>query len=136
MNRYFSKTTKFSLAVCLGLFLAVGCSSTKGLENYSIDSDGAIQAYKPNMNKDVVRLKGELLTKGKQVGDRWEYLFKVNEILNYGDTFSTVQPKVGEEVILYSPEEIKFKKNSTVVLDAFTPINRVEGKLKINMVID
>ncbi|OEK06403.1 hypothetical protein BFP71_01625 [Roseivirga misakiensis] len=114
----------------------VGCSSTKGLEGYSVDANGAIQAYKSNMNKDVIRLKGELMTKGKRVGDRWEYLFKVNEVLKYGDTFSTVAPNVSEEVVLFTPTEVKFKKNSEVVLDAFTPIKRGVDKLIINMVID
>jgi len=136
MNSRFLKIIKLCFGFCLTFLLLLGCSASKGLENYKVDTSGTIQAYPVNMNKDIIRLKGELMSKGRQVKDRWEYVFKVKEIVKYGPTFATVTPEVGEEVVLYTPAEVKFKKNSEVVLDALTPINRGEGKLIINMVIE
>lgn len=124
----------FSTSVVM-IFL-FGCSTSKGLEKFSIDSTGVIEAHPINMNKDIIRLKGDVLSKGIKVKDHWQFVFKVKEIIMYGPTFASVEPKIGEEVVLYTPREVKFKKNSEVVLDALTPINRGEGKLIIDMVIE
>lgn len=124
----------FSTSVMV--FFLFGCTTSKGLEKFSIDNTGVIEAHPINMNKDIIRLKGDILSNGIKVNDHWQFVFKVKEILKYGPTFATVEPKIGEEVVLYTPDEVKFKKNSEVVLDALTPINRGEGKLRIDMVIE
>lgn len=136
MNKLILRHFKFCLSGSLMLVFLFSCSSTKGLENYSVDTSGVIAAHPTNMNKDIIRLKGNVISKGTKIRDRWEYVFKVNEIISYGPTFATAAPEVGEEVVLYTPGEVKFEKNSEVVLDALTPINRGEGKLIINMVIE
>ena len=134
MNKHLLKLSKlFAFAFMAGTFL-VGCAPAQGTKNFSVNTDGIIEAQVSDMNKDAIRLKGKLLSKGTKVNDRWQYNFMVTEIVKYGPTFATVEPRVGEEVVLITPGEVKFKKNSEVVLDALSPINRGEGKLTINMI--
>ena len=135
MNKPIHKQFYLLFSASLMTIFLFGCSTSKGLEKFSIDTTGVIEAYPDNMNKDIIRLKGDVLSKGTKVRNHWEFVFKVKEVIKYGPTFATVEPKVGEEVMLYTPEEVKFKKNSEVILDALTPINRGEGKLSINMVV-
>ena len=136
MNKLILRHFKLYLSAFLMLTFLFGCSTSKGLKKYSIDTTGVIAAHPDNMNKDIIRLKGDILSNGTKVKDHWQFVFKVKEIIKYGPTFATVAPEIGEEVVLYTPGEVKFKKNSEVVLDALTPINRGEGKLVINMVIE
>ncbi len=136
MNDQLLKTLRHFFSALVITVLFVGCSASKNTTNYSTNSDGVIEAHASNINKDVVRLKGKLLSRGKKVGDRWQYDFKVLEVINYGATFASVEPKVGEEVLLVSPGQVRFKKNNEVILDALTPINRDGDKLTISMITE
>lgn len=136
MNLHSLKQFKGSIFAILLSVALVACSASKTTKNFSVNTDGIIEAQVSDMNKDAVRLKGEILSKGTQVKDRWQYEFKVSEIVKYGATFATVEPKAGEQVLLITPGEVKFSKNSQVVLDALTPINRGEGVLTINMITE
>lgn len=134
MNKLTSRLSKIHFSAFVMLLFLFGCSTSKGLEKFSIDTTGVIEAHPENTNKDIIRLKGDILSNGTKVRDHWEFVFKVTEIIMLGATFATVEPEVGEEVVLFTPGEVKFKKNSEVILDALTPINRGEGQLVINMV--
>lgn len=136
MNKLSLRQFYLYFSASLMVAFLFGCSTSKGLEKFSIDTTGVIAAHPENMNKDIIRLKGDILSNGTKVRDHWEFVFKVKEIIKYGPTFATVEPNIGEEVVLYTPGEVKFKKNSEVILDALTPINRGDGKLSINMVIE
>lgn len=63
------------------------------------------------------------------------YQAEVLEVVDYGDTFARVEPTPNEVVTLYTPLEVKFKKNDEVLLDALSPINRGEI-IELNMVVD
>lgn len=136
MNYQLLKRLKYIFSAFVIAAMLLGCSASKNTINYSINTDGVVEAQPSTMNKDVVRLKGKLLSKAKKVNDRWQYDFKVIEIIKYGPTFATVAPEIGEEVTLITPGQVKFKRNSEVMLDALTPINRGEGKLLINMITE
>lgn len=136
MNLHSLKQVKGSLLTLMLSAALVACSASQGAKTFSVNTEGIIEAQVSDMNKDAVRLKGEILSKGTRVRDRWQYRFKVSEIVKYGATFATVQPKEGEEVLLITPSEVKFNKNSQIVLDALTPTNRSEGVLTINMITE
>lgn len=121
--RYF-----FALLTCL---LLVNCSSSK----FPVSESGVIQAQQDNMNKDAVRIKAKVLSKHKSVGDRNSYTMQIIEVLDFGDTFAHAEPQPSESVILYTPSNIRFKKNAEVLLDVLSPINRGEV-LELNMIVE
>lgn len=121
--RYF-----FALLTCL---ILVDCSSSK----FPVSEGGVIQAQQDNMNKDAVRVKVRVLSKNKPVGDRNSYTTEIIEVLDHGNTFARVEPQPSERVILYTPSNIRFKKNTEVLLDVLSPINRGEV-LELNMVVE
>lgn len=121
--RYF-----FALLTCL---LLVNCSSSK----FPVSESGVIQAQQENMNKDAVRVKAKVLSKYKSVGDKNSYAIQIIEVLEYGDTFAHAEPQPSERVTLYTPANIRFKKNTEVLLDVLSPINRGEV-LELNMIVE
>lgn len=145
MNRiYFSilfKTTYFmkiisTIFICLffGLFSIVSCKSSQQMNKFSVNEDGFIEAQQNTMNKDGIRLQGIILTKGKIVGERLVYEMQVDQIVSMGATFASVEPRQGERVELITLKTIKFKINSKVIVDAFTPMKREDGMLTLDMI--
>ena len=125
--------TKLSVLCCL--LLLSGCT-LKRTQRKSVDTGGQVfELQPPTMDRDAVRLKGKVLSKGTPLArGRRQYKFKVMELVKYGATFSTVTPKKGEEVWLITTDKVKFRKNSLVILDALTPISRGEEPLTIDMI--
>ena len=121
-------------ALCCLLLLS-GCLF-KSSQWKAIDTEGKVfELQPPTMDRDAVRLKGKIVSKGRPLArGRRQYKFKIMELVKYGATFSTVTPKKGEEVLLITTDKVKFRKNSLVILDAFTPISREEEPLTIDMI--
>lgn len=111
--------------------MLTNCASS----SFPTNSDGVIQAQPSQLNKDAVRLKGKVLGMEK-VGDRLAYRIQVLEVIQYGSTFAHAEPETSETIILYAPSEVKLKRDSEAVFDALAPINRGEGMLELNMVIE
>lgn len=111
--------------------MLANCASS----SFPTNSDGVIQAQPSQLNKDAVRLKGKVLGMEK-VGDRLAYRIQVLEVIQYGSTFAHAEPETSETIILYAPSEVKLKRDSEAVFDALAPINRGEGMLELNMVIE
>lgn len=111
--------------------MLTNCASS----SFPTNSDGVIQAQPSQLNKDAVRLKGKVLGMEK-VGDRLAYRIQVLEVIQYGSTFAHAEPDTSETIILYAPSEVKLKRDSEAVFDALAPINRGEGMLELNMVIE
>ncbi|MBO3699217.1 hypothetical protein [Roseivirga sp. E12] len=134
MNKYLNKTLTLPALTCLVLMI-FGCSATQTKSTYSVNTDGVVQAQVENMNKDAIRLKGQIMTKRKKVADRYQYEFKVTEIIRRGSAFSTAEPTVDQVVLLYTPGVV-FKKGTEVVFDAFTSPRRSEERLTLNMIVE
>lgn len=111
--------------------LLTNCASS----SFPIDDKGVLQAQPTQINKDAIRLKGRVLGKEK-VGDRLAYRIQVLEVIQYGSTFAHAEPETSETIILYATSEVKLKKNTEVIFDALAPIDRGEGMLELNMVIE
>lgn len=134
MSKYLNKALSLSALICL--FLTIyGCSATKATNAYSVNTEGVMEAQIERMNKDAIRLKGQITTKAKKVADRFEYEFKVTEIVRLGSTFSTAEPAIDQVVLLYTPGVV-FKKGTEVIFDAFTTPKRSEERLTLNMIVE
>ena len=123
------------------LFLSVtivltDCSPSQQAINYSINAEGIIEAQPDTMVKDAIRLKGKVLNNGKTMSDRLQYQFEVIDVVKRGATFSTLEPEIGEKVMLITTQEVKFKKGNEVILDATTSEKKEDGVLWINMIIE
>jgi len=134
MDYYGKKPLLLLFFLTLTLFLT-NCSTSKSLNNYSVNTDGVVEAQIERMNKDAIRLKGQIMTKAKKVADRFQYTFRITEIVRLGSTFSTAEPQVGETVLLYTPGVV-FKKNSEVIMDAFSTPRGAEEPLTLNMIVE
>lgn len=134
MDKHFKKSTSILAIVCLTLFL-LNCSATKKANVYSINTDGVMEAQIERMNKDAIRVKGQIMTKAKKIADRYEYEFKVTEVVRLGSTFSDAEPKPDQIVLLYTPG-VKFDKDSQVMFDAFSTPKRSEERLTLNMIVE
>ncbi len=134
MDDYGKKPLLFLSLLTLIVFMT-SCSTSKSLNSYSVNTDGVLEAQIERMNKDAIRLRGQIMTKAKKVADRYQYTFKVTEIVRLGSTFSTAEPKVGEMVLLYTPGVV-FKKNSEVMMDAFSTGRGAEEQLTLNMIVE
>lgn len=110
------------------------CMSSCASSNFPTSESGVIQAQNSTMDKDAVRVKVKVLSRTK-LAERMSYQAEVLEVVGLGDTFATVEPTSNDVVTIYTPLEVKFKKNDEVLLDALSPINRGEV-LVLNMVVD
>lgn len=113
------------------LFIGVsGCSTSKKVK--SIESSQS-STSKLSLDKDAVRIKGLITSVAKSIGDRYIYEFTVQEIIAYGATFATVEPRLEENISLLAFSR-DMAKGSIVIIDVFTPVSRGDGKLVVNMV--
>lgn len=111
--------------------MLTNCASS----SFPTNDEGVIHAQPSQINKDAIRLKGKVLAVEK-VGDRLAYRIQVLEVIQYGSTFAHAEPETSETIVLYAPSEVKLKRNSEAIFDAIAPINRGEGMLELNMVIE
>ena len=125
---------KSSLRVLLVslLVMACGCKATR--QNVQIDERGVMNITLSKMNKDAVRLKGQIIKSNGLLEKRNSYDFKVAEVVQYGATFSSAEPKVGETLNLMTPPKISFEEGQVVIIDVLTPrFNREAGNMRVNM---
>lgn len=130
--------TAISFLCCL-LFCfisASSCQTSEQMRKFSVNTEGYFEAQPERMNKDAVRLQGIILTKGKKVADRLIYEMQVEEIIRTGDTFANVTPRRGERVKLITLNNVRFKRNSKVILDAMSPLSRKDEILSLDMIND
>lgn len=118
----------------IALVSTLSCQSTQQMKQFPVNDKGYIELGKDAINKDAVRIQGIILTKGKKVADRFIYEMQVDEIVQLGATVSTVEPRQGERVELVTMNTIKLKRNSKIIIDAYTPQKRGDGILSIDMI--
>jgi hypothetical protein len=131
-----------SLSILL-VFLLTCCSTTKKAKQfevksgkeYTINPDGVMEIQREQMNKDAIRVKGQIMTKAKKIADRYQYEFKVMEVLKIGATFSDAEPQPGQVVLLFTPG-VKFDKDTQVMFDAFSTPKRSDERLTLNMIVE
>ena len=107
-------------------FLA-GCKSIE--QHTYVNSPSVLDITNASsMNKDAVRLIVVVLkVNSPQNGDA-VYQVRVKEVVKYGGTFSSIEPKPGESVILLTPENVTFNKGDVIQMDVLTP--RVDKGVK------
>lgn len=120
----------YLLFVAISIFL-MHCASSQ----FPMNEQGVFMAQPSSIQKDAIRLKGKVLSKEK-VGDRLSYRIQISEILQSGATFAGVEPELAETIVLYALAETKLKVDSEVIFDALAPMERGEGLLELNMVIE
>lgn len=134
MEKYLKKSLSLLAFASLTLFLT-SCTTTKTTNAYSINTEGVMQAQRDTMNKDAIRVKGQIMTKAKKIADRYQYEFKVTELVKLGATFSDAEPSLDQVILLYTPG-IVFEKDSQVMFDAFSSPKRSEERLTLNMIVE
>ncbi|GHE50952.1 MULTISPECIES: hypothetical protein [Roseivirga] len=117
--------------VIIGL-LTFSCTKSQ----FPTNENGVIQAQTESMRKDALRIKGKVLGTPEKVGDRLSYTVEILQVVDQGGTFAGIEPRIGEKVTLIAPTNARFKNNSEVILDVLSPINRPEGSLVLNMIIE
>lgn len=129
MNGQMCMRSRVYLIFAVLVFFMASCTTSK----FPSNDEGVIQAQQATIAKDAIRIKGKVLSREK-VGERFSYRIQVMEIIDYGSTFARVEPEVSEVVILYTTQEVKFKKNTELVFDALSPITKSGEVLELNMV--
>ena len=128
---------KSSLRVLLIIMLATvyGCKSAQqSTQNAKVDNNGVMDITLTDMNKDAVRLRGQIMKSNGLVNKRHSYDFKVEEVMQYGATFSSAEPKVGEVLNLITPVKATFDEGQVVIIDVLTPkFNREAGKMRVRL---
>ena len=126
----------FSFLAFAGLiFFLTNCKSSTTAKVYSINTDGVMEVQRETMNKDAIRVKGQIMTKAKKIADRYQYEFKVTEVVRIGATFSDAEPQPGQIVLLFTPG-VKFDKDTQVMFDAFSTPKRSDERLTLNMIVE
>lgn len=105
---------------CLILFTA-SCTVQQSAQKARIDDEGVMDITLSTMTKDAIRLKGAILAVKGQEDERNTYEFLVQEVVKYGATFSSAEPKIGETVTLMTPLSVSFEKGQVLILDVLTP---------------
>ena len=113
-----------------------GCKSAENSkQQYKLETDGTLNVTRSNINKEAIRLKGVIEKDNGVIDNRNNYDFRVQEIVQFGATFSSIEPKVGDLVKLMTPKEVSFAQNQVVLIDARTPRTRNGGgPLKIDLI--
>ncbi len=126
----------FSFLAFAGLiFFLTNCKSSTTAKVYSINTDGVMEVQRETMNKDAIRVKGQIMTKAKKIADRYQYEFRVTEVVRIGATFSDAEPQLGQIVLLFTPG-VKFNKDTQVMFDAFSTPKRSDERLTLNMIVE
>ena len=120
MLRPYSKQFSYSILFLFSLMILTNCTANQVSKVYSVNSDGIIETQPDTMVKDAIRFKGKILTKAIKQSRDFVYEVEVLELIRYGSTFSTIEPKVGDKVKLYVFQKVKFKKGYEIILDATT----------------
>lgn len=125
----------FSVLVFFSVLAVTGCKSVQqSVKNARVDDQGVMDITLSDMNKDALRVKGSILKSNGIVDKRNSYEFRIDEIVKYGPTFSSAEPKVGEVVNLETPKDIKFEEGQSVIIDVLTPkFGQPSKPMKVSM---
>lgn len=122
----------------------VGCKSSekknsqefavKEAREYSMNTEGVIEVAPSTMIKDAIRLQGEIEKIKSTSKEGNSYVLVVKEIVKYGPTFASVEPKVGDKVMLDTQADVQFKSGDKVLIDVITPRTKNGDMLTVIMV--
>ncbi|PIQ48102.1 MAG: hypothetical protein COW03_11925 [Cytophagales bacterium CG12_big_fil_rev_8_21_14_0_65_40_12] len=126
------------LLITLTLLGAYACKPTErntkkelSIENGAVDSPNVV-----TMDKDAIRVKGSIDIIEAQSASSNVYVFTVQEVVKYGATFATIEPKIGEKLSLTTPADVRFSEGSIVEIDIKTPLKRIGNLLSVTLVLN
>lgn len=131
-----SKKTYISiLTSVLILFSLAACkpSEKNGKKGLSVNTEGVETPNMTAMIKDAIRLKGTIDAVETLASSGNVYIFTVTEVVKYGATFATVEPKVGEKLSLSTPATVRYDAGQQVIVDVTTPFEKVGSLLAVVM---
>uniref|UniRef100_UPI0040482D64 hypothetical protein n=1 Tax=Roseivirga sp. TaxID=1964215 RepID=UPI0040482D64 len=99
------------------------------IENSAVDSPNM-----STMDKDAIRVKGSIDIVETQSASSNIYVFTVQEVVKYGATFATIEPKIGEKLSLTTPADVRFTEGTVVEIDIKTPLKRIGNLLSVTLV--
>lgn len=124
------------LLITLTFLGAYACKPTErntkkelSIENGAVDSPNVV-----TMDKDAIRVKGSIDIIEAQSASSNVYVFTVQEVVKYGATFATIEPKIGEKLSLTTPADVRFSEGSIVEIDIKTPLKRIGNLLSVTLV--
>lgn len=123
------------LSFILLLCVLTGCKSSekKGQREFIIDKDGVKNATISTMNKDAIRIKGQIESVLDTSDKGNTFILKVEEIVKYGPTFATIEPQIGEKVFLFTSPKVRFNSGDEVLMDIKTPLVKSGDMLSVSM---
>ena len=142
MRRFYFKQLAHTVLFFLFMAFAFACStsknmsSTKNTSSKEIDKPDINIAESNNIQKRALRIRAKVLTEAVEKGKVKEYEIEVTEIVQYGANFSSVEPGLGEKVILSVPKDIIYENGSTILIDVITPLTRDEERLTVRKAIN
>ncbi|GEM_PF-5579575 len=142
MRRLYFKQFAWTLLFCLPMLFVASCSASKSTSDSTADNT-EMEVNSPEINisdkdeiqRNALRIKAKVLNDGVEEGKTEVYELEVTEVLSYGASFTSVEPAVGEKIILSAPQQSSYKKGSIITVDIRTPRVRTEGILKVRQTI-
>lgn len=118
---------------CWGLH-ACKQSEKSTYKSPTIDTEAVEIPEMSTMNKDAIRVKGTIEVIESQSATANIYIFSLKEIVKYGPTFGTIEPKVGEKLSLYTPSDVRFTEGEDIEIDIKTPLEKIGNLLSVSWV--
>lgn len=131
-----SKRVNLLLIVILTCWSLKACkqSEKSTYKSPTIDTEAVETPEMSTMNKDAIRVKGTIEAIESQSATANIYIFSLKEIVKYGATFATIEPKVGEKLSLYAPSDVRFTEGQDIEIDIKTPIKKIGNLLSVSWV--
>lgn len=107
--------------IILALFLVLSACKTVQQKTSEATPVTLDVTNSTSMNKDAVRVLVVIKDVKGGRNERQNFSILVKEIVKYGATFSSVQPKVGEIISLTAPNTVSFNKDDVILMDVLTP---------------
>lgn len=119
--------------VVLVLLLFSGCRSVQ-LKSGAVGTDTIELVSPSSMNKDALRVVARVEQVNGLVDGQSSYSLVIEKVVKYGATFSSVEPKVGDLIIMSAPQDVSIRKGAVILVDILTPrIDQGERPLKVRM---
>jgi hypothetical protein len=131
-----------SKRVHLLLFLMLSCwsfnackpSEKNSKKELSIETEAVDTPEMPSMDKDAIRVKVRIEAIETQSATENVYIITLQEVVKYGATFATIEPKVGDKLSLYTPSSVRFTEGESVEIDVKTPLKKMGNLLNVTWV--
>lgn len=131
-----SNKASLLLLIMLTILVVSACKPSErnakkelSIENGAVDSPNV-----STMDKDAIRVKGSIDIIETQSASSNVYVFTVQEVVKYGATFATIEPKIGEKLSLTTPADVRFSEGTVVEIDIKTPLKRIGNLLSVTLV--